>query len=152
MKVLLVWLRPMQQVGKSDKTVLLFGLALNPLIKCSFSLGTCECILEKISVLSFALWSERFGVILTLLINQEFPVADLQDWHWYYWVHFVSRCFKQCIVFLFAFSLGPKNSPKITNPPELCDWWTTIILQLFWQWGFAASENPFYPAQSGHWA
>lgn len=41
MKMLLVWLRPMQQVGKSDKTVLLVGFALNPFIKCSFSLGTC---------------------------------------------------------------------------------------------------------------
>lgn len=40
MKTQLVGLRRMQQVGTSEKTVL-FGLALNPLMKCSFPLGTC---------------------------------------------------------------------------------------------------------------
>lgn len=81
-----------------------------------------KCIQERISVLDFALCFEHFGVILTLLIDQEFPIADLQDWHRYYLVHFISQYFKKCTVFLFAFSLSPKNSPKIANPPELCDW------------------------------
>lgn len=42
MKVPLVCLKPMQQVGKSDKIVLEFGVALSLLIMCSLPLCTCD--------------------------------------------------------------------------------------------------------------
>lgn len=60
----------------------------------------------------FALLSEHFGGTLTLIVRQEFLIADLQDWRRYYLVHFASQCLKQSIVFLFAFSLSLKNPPK----------------------------------------